>query len=288
MGDRGRLQSTAGNNPGDMRAVAIRINPAHRRVAQNPSRQVGMVCIHTKISDANQDIAAGQLQIIDRGDRVGGRGHLAPAQVIGRNAGVRELHLLHARQARQRGQEAGCPGRRISAPAPHPKHRPKRRRSIANGLHSEIPQLVEHLRRAIGKERQVKRLRLRQSLPLKRQGQQRRLEFEVRLVRQDGLDLGIGLQPLRNGCRRANQVRLVGNVGNHGGPGGPQARAKSIVQRRARLDNIGAGIAGRAQMIGNGQRERLGSIEQGIFKQQSRRTANKLAEWRGRIFQAQR
>ena len=95
---------------------------------------------------------------------------------------------------------------------------PKGERSSPRTLHAEFVQFVEGSRAGIREEQHVERGVIRQGLLLDSQGQQWRLEFEVRLVGQDGLRLRVGLQLLRDGLGSANEISLVGNVGHDGGP----------------------------------------------------------------------
>ena len=112
------------------------------------------------------------------------------------------------------------------------------------------------------------------------QGEQGRLEFEVGLVGQDGLRLGISLQLLRSGCGRANKVCLVGNVGHDEGTGRLQASAEHIVQRRTGLHHVGARVALGTQMLRDRQGQGLGGVEQGVFEQEGGRAADQLAKGR--------
>ncbi len=83
------------------------------------------------------------------------------------------------------------------------------------------------------------------------QGQQRRLELEVRLVGQDGLRLRVGLQLLRDGLGCAHEVGLVGDIGDDDSPRRAQAGAEGVIQRSAGLDHVRARVALGAQMIGD-------------------------------------
>ena len=154
-------------------------------------------------------------------------------------------------------------------------------------MHAEVVQLVESSRAGVREEQHVERVVVRQGLLLDGQGQQRRLEFEVRFVGQDGLRPRVRLQLLRDGLGSANEISLVGNVGHDDGPGGLQAGAEGVVQRRAGLDDVSAGIALGAQMVGDRQGEGLGGVEQGVFEQDGGRAADQLAEGRGGVAEAE-
>ena len=165
----------------------------------------------------------------------------------------------------------------------HVEHRPERRPFFAKDLHAEIVQFPASGSARLREEQHVERLVVRQRLLLDGQGQQRRLEFVVRLVGQDGLRLRIRPQLLRDGLGRADQISMIGNVGHDARSGGLQARAESLVQRRAGLDDISTGIALGAQMLGNREGHRLGGVEQSVFEQESRRAAEQLAKGRGSV-----
>ena len=176
-------------------------------------------------------------------------------------------------------------GRRVAGA--HFEHRPEWGAFFAEDFHAEVLQFVESGGAGIREEQQVECGIVRQGLLLDGQGQQRRLEFEVRLVGQDGLGPRVRLQLLRDGLGSANEISLVGDVGHDDRPGGLQARAEGIVQRRAGLDHVSAGIALGAQVIGDGQGEGLGGVEQGVFEQDGGWAADQLAEGRGGVGEAE-
>ena len=106
VGHGGGLEAAAGDDAGDVRAVAVGVNAADRHIEQDPALQVGMVGVHAGVIDVDEDIAAGQAEVVVGGDRVGGDGDAGAAQVIGQHAGAGEFDLLHAGKARARGRAA--------------------------------------------------------------------------------------------------------------------------------------------------------------------------------------
>ena len=135
-------------------------------------------------------------------------------------------------------------------PGAHPEHGTEWGALLAQNFHAKVLELVEGGCAGVREEQNVERVILRQGLLLDGQGQQRRLEFEVRLVGQNGLSLRVCLQLLRGGLGSANQIGLVGDVGHDQSAHSLQAGAEGVVQGRAGLDHVSAGIALGAQASG--------------------------------------
>ena len=106
------LEAAAGDDAGDVGAVAVGVNPADRHVEQDPALQVGLVRVHAGVIDVDEHIAARQAEVVVGGDRVGGDADARAAQVVGQHAGAGELDFLHAGKAGESGQRSAGPRER--------------------------------------------------------------------------------------------------------------------------------------------------------------------------------
>ena len=66
IGDGGGLEAAAGDDAGDVRAVAVGVNCADRPDPRKPGSQVGVVRIHARVIDVDEHIAARQAEIVVR------------------------------------------------------------------------------------------------------------------------------------------------------------------------------------------------------------------------------
>ena len=87
--------------------MTVGINPANRDVEEHPALQIRLVCVHARVIDVDEDIAARQAEIVAGGNRIGGHADARAAQVIGQHAAAGEFYFLHTGQAGDSRQQAG-------------------------------------------------------------------------------------------------------------------------------------------------------------------------------------
>ena len=245
-----------------MGAVAVGVHQGVGRVAKDARAQIRVRGIHARVIDVHQHVGAGQAQVVVGGQRVRWRRRCVTRlkSLAGARA-ERPFHLLHAGQPGDGGQARPRGGT-------HSQHRPKRGTALRRprSWRPASPSPRGSVWRASAKSNTLSALFVGQGRLRHRQLQQRRLELVIGLVGQNGLRLRVGLQLLRHRRRGADEIGVVGDVGNDGGPGGLQQGAEGVVNRPAGLDQVAAGIALGAQMIGD-RRGGLGGVEQRVFEQ---------------------
>ena len=149
---------------------------------------------------------------------------------------------------------------------------------LAHLLRAHLVELVHGRNGQIRKQGDIQPGVGRERVALNGGFQQAGIQFVIRFVGQNGLDLGIGLENARVGVREADEKRIVGNVGNDGGTGGGEFGAKVVVHDAAGLDDVAAVVRGGAQGIGDGELEGFGGVNQGVGQEDGAVIAGKLAD----------
>ena len=186
--------------------------------------------IHPAVIHIHRHTLAREVEIIIGGDGVGGNPDARAGQIIRQLARGIGFDALHAGNPRQ--------GRRVRHVLQH-HLRAERRRRFGHHGHADFFQGIERRHPGVREDEHVHRRIDRPAL--QHIFQQRHVQLVVRFERNHGLrDAG---QLLRSTRRQTHEVGVVGDVGNNHRPGVQQRGAKRVLDRAARLHDVGAGIA---------------------------------------------
>src|SRR5579859_7782279 len=106
-----------------MCAVAVRIEATGGKIANNAASQIRVIGIDAEVIHVDQDIGAGQSEVIEWRHRVRVDAQGGAAQIVSWNASVRQFHFLNSGKPRDPGQlwgraanlGNGSEGRRLEA-----------------------------------------------------------------------------------------------------------------------------------------------------------------------------
>jgi hypothetical protein len=88
IGNRERVGTATGDDPGNMGAMAIRIGPAVWRIEKNSAKEIRVIGIHAGVVHINEDIGSAKPKIVGGCGRVRSDPDGNSAEVIGRDPWV--------------------------------------------------------------------------------------------------------------------------------------------------------------------------------------------------------